>query len=440
MSSVTKQQHSDFMEHHTNTIKYLMQAPNPDIQYLLEEVRAIINALYEYQDPEAPPLPFKDLERDRFETGFSYSYRSIESTLILLRLLPNIIENKEWEKQETRWSTSVQPHPTEGNIVTVIDSQTRFTVHAYNPITGYLIRINGYPDYDQIKISVFAPNGTDPEKVYTYLSELFFEPDPFEGKIIRISDEGISVVHLDEQENLAPYEPEVERAVAWMTSITNKETVNKLHKLSLPARAGLLLEGPPGSGKTTLVRRIAKQLEGDVTILYPNANVPMGLIANEIQKFDTVLVILEDVESFFGERGNEEFSDFLNVVDGLKTDNTIMFLATTNDSSGFDPAVRRPGRLERSVAITHVFQDALTDIVSQRLPECNTQEIIEALRSKYKDEELTMATVDYLARSVIMEDIQPDDVSEYILEKWVVETEGHDYVNEQKFKGRRRRG
>lgn len=429
MSSVTKQQYTNFMEHHTNTIKYLMQAPNPDIQYLLKEIQAIITALHSYQDPESPPPPFADLENGKYETRFSFDYLSIESTLIHLRLLPSIIENPQWEKEQSSWSTSAQAHPTEGNIVTAVDSQTRFTVHAYNEDTNFLIRMYGIPEHGQIRISLFAPNGTDPEDVYEYLNDLFFNPDPFAGKIIRISDEGISVIHLTEQHNLAPYEPEVERAVTWMTSIVNESTASKLRQLSLPTRAGLLLEGPPGSGKTTLVRRVAKELEGDVTVLYPTANTPMSLIAHEIEKFDKVLVILEDVESFFGERGNEEFSDFLNTVDGLKSDNVIMFLATTNDSSGFDPAVRRPGRLERSVAITHVFQDTLTDIVSQRLPGYNTKQVIKDLRDKYPSEDLTMAAVDYLARSVIMENIQPDEISEYILTRWGVETEGHNYVN-----------
>lgn len=430
MAQISKQQYTDFMEHHSNTIKYLMQAPDTDVRYFLEEVKALLVALRDYQDPASPPLPFEHLEDSHFATRFNYPYTGIEATLILLRLLPSIIENPEWETEQTSWATSARPHPTEGHIVTIIDPQTPFTVHAYNKETGYIIRMYGEPNYNQITIKLFAPNGTSAEDVYNYLEDLFFDPDPFEGKIIRITDEEISVIHLEEPENLAPYDPEVERAISWMTSIVNDETADKLRDLSLPTRAGLLLEGPPGSGKTTLVRRVAKELEGEVTILYPSAKTSITLVANEIEKYEKALVILEDVESFFGERGNEEFSDFLNVVDGLKSENVVMFLATTNDSSGFDPAVRRAGRLERSVAITHVFKDALTDIIYQRLPQVDTEKVVESLREKFGQTELTMATIDYLARSIVMEDIRPNDVPDYILHQWTVGTEGHNYVED----------
>ncbi len=430
MAQISKQQYTDFMEHHSNTIKYLMQAPDTDVRYFLEEVKAFLVALRDYQDPTSPPLPFEHLEDGHFATRFNYSFNSIEATLILLRLLPAIIENHEWETEQTTWAASAQQHPTELHVVTIVDPQTPFTVHAYNKETGYIIRMYGDPSYNQISIKLFAPNGSSAEDVYDYLEDLFFNPDPFEGKIIRITNEEISVVHLEEPKNLAPYDPEVERAITWMTSIVNDETANKLRSLSLPTRAGLLLEGHPGSGKTTLVRRVAKQLEGEVTILYPSAKTSINLVSNEIQKYEKVLVILEDVESFFGERGNEEFSDFLNVVDGLKSENIVMFLATTNDSSGFDPAVRRPGRLERSVAITHVFKDALTDIVSQRLPQVDVDKVIESLRGKFGKTEITMATIDYLARSVIMEGISPVEVPDYILYQWTVGTEGHNYVED----------
>ena len=399
-----------------------------DIRIFLDDVKGLITALHTYQHPAPPRSPFEELEAECFVTRFSYTYTSIESTLIHLRLLPSIIENDEWDTAETHWSTSAQPHPVEGHIVTIIDPQTPFTVHAYNKETKCIIRIYADPSYDRINIVLYTPNGTSAEDVYEYINDLFFNPDPFEGRVIRIDDEGASIVHLEDPENLSPYEPEVEQAVSWMISIANEETAEKLRNLSLPTRAGLLLEGPPGAGKTTLVRRVAKELEGNVTVLYPSAATSINTVANEIQKYDKVLVILEDVESFFGERGNEKFSDFLNTVDGLNPDNVIMFLATTNDSSQFDPAVRRPGRLERSVSITHVFQDALTDIVSQRIPQADTNKVIEALREKYGEREITMAGIDYLARSIIMEDVAPEKVPDYIKNQWSIDASGHNYV------------
>lgn len=285
--------------------------------------------------------------------------------------------------------------------------------------------------YGTISTEIYGDNAKDVDDLIKIFEEYVEQPDPYNGKIIRIESEGVRIIP-ENNEALSPYSEKIEAAVSWMSSISDSEVRNMLTQASLPLRAGLLLEGPPGSGKTTLARRIANDLSGETTVIYATPSVSIADVFSFSNRYSPALIILEDVESFFGERGNSDFSSFLNELDGIDQQGGKMILATTNDSSSFDEAIRRPGRLERRAVIADVQPGAHAKMVASRLPnesEETVKQLITAIEEKVGDKTVTPAVIDSLARHAIMLKLDGEALLDYAVNDWEPHYEGLSYID-----------
>lgn len=259
-------------------------------------------------------------------------------------------------------------------------------------------------------------------------------PDPFEGRIVKLSPSGAETLEM-EIDGLQDYAADAEAAVKWMGAIADPTVRSNLKSADLEPRAGLLLEGPPGSGKTTLAKREAVRHAGTATVLYPSSDMPVESIFDFAERYEVALVILEDVESFFGERGGSSFSDFLNALDGVSESSGIMVLATTNDSSSFDDAIRRPGRLERRAVITSIHGGFMRDLLGARL-NYFTSDALDILandtqkRAHDSNAHLTPALADSVARAIIMGGMNASEAVEFVRKDWQPTYSGTSYVGD----------
>lgn len=155
--------------------------------------------------------------------------------------------------------------------------------------------------------------------------------------------------------------------VAGMDLVTTNYTADTLTEVarclkewnsSTPAGRLMLFSGPPGSGKTTLVRYLLKALAETTFIFIPPGMVTelaspeiMPLLLRTASDNRTSLtLIIEDADSLIAVRERESMdglSSLLNISDGIFGDLLdIRVLATTNASDdNIDPAVLRTGRL-----------------------------------------------------------------------------------------------
>jgi chaperone BCS1 len=128
----------------------------------------------------------------------------------------------------------------------------------------------------------------------------------------------------------------------------------------IPYRRGYLLHGPPGTGKSSAVVAIASALGMDIAMLSLGDST---LDDNSISElFSSIpvnsLVLMEDIDCAFLDRkeGDDKrskvtFSGLLNAIDGVAAGEGRLLYATTNHIDRLDPALIRPGRIDRKLVI-----------------------------------------------------------------------------------------
>ena len=144
--------------------------------------------------------------------------------------------------------------------------------------------------------------------------------------------------------------------------------------LGARAPTGLLLEGPPGTGKTMLARATAAT--AGVPLLYCSGSdfveMFVGRGAARVRKlFERAtrmapcIIFIDELDAlgksrdsgnaFVGSRGNDEAEQTLNqllaCMDGLDSNKRICVLAATNRKEVLDTALIRPGRFDRIVTL-----------------------------------------------------------------------------------------
>ena len=152
-------------------------------------------------------------------------------------------------------------------------------------------------------------------------------------------------------------------------------------RLGIEPPKGVLLHGPPGCGKTLIARAVAHETSAHFTHIngpevidkwYGASEATLRKIFDEAQRHAPAIIFIDEIdaiapkrEEMSGDRQVERrvVAQLLALMDGLESRGNVIVIAATNIPNTLDPALRRPGRFDREIAIGVPDKDGRREIL-----------------------------------------------------------------------------
>ena len=138
-------------------------------------------------------------------------------------------------------------------------------------------------------------------------------------------------------------------------------------RLGIEAPKGVLLHGPPGTGKTMLAKAVAGETSSNFVSIggpeimskfYGESEGKLREIFKDAEENSPSIIFIDEIDSIAPKRnevqGEEErriVAQLLSLMDGLNSRGKVVVIGATNRPNSIDEALRRPGRFDREIEI-----------------------------------------------------------------------------------------
>lgn len=189
---------------------------------------------------------------------------------------------------------------------------------------------------------------------------------------------------------------EAQQVVADLEWFLSNEAFYK--QRNIPYRRGWGLMGPPGTGKTSLARAIAEDFDLPLLVfdLASLTNAEMIKHWQGALSSTPCMVLLEDIDAVFDGRNNIAadksfmsshltFDCLLQCLDGVRRNDGLIVIVTSNHPEKLDSALLRAGRIDRTVTLPPMDDSAKRELASRILQDVDVD--IEELISECGENE-----------------------------------------------------
>src|SRR5438876_1173213 len=138
-------------------------------------------------------------------------------------------------------------------------------------------------------------------------------------------------------------------------------------RLGVEPPKGVLLYGPPGTGKTLIARVVAAETNAAFFVIngpeiinkfYGESESRLRAVFQEAQRRAPSIIFIDELDALApkrtdtgGEVERRIVGQLLALMDGLTSRGQIVLIGATNQPNALDPALRRPGRFDREIAL-----------------------------------------------------------------------------------------
>lgn len=175
----------------------------------------------------------------------------------------------------------------------------------------------------------------------------------------------------------------------------------------IPWKYGVKLEGPPGTGKTSLIFALASHFKKSIYVISPSSITSDEAFLKAMNSAGNSFILLEDIDSIKAAEVRQNLkkevgdrplgfldgfgltlSGLLNAVDGVcSRDGRVLFI-TTNTPEVLDPALIRPGRIDLSVTMDLADQNIAQQMWNNFFPQINSKEFFSKIKFPVSQAEL----------------------------------------------------
>ncbi|MBU0662042.1 MAG: CDC48 family AAA ATPase [Candidatus Diapherotrites archaeon] len=270
-----------------------------------------------------------------------------------------------------------------------------------------------------------------------YLPEINLEDENIPAKLI----EGMQVNKADFQDALKEVQPSALREVAIEIPNVKWDDLGGMEKIKAELKqavewpltnpgafkamgitppSGILIYGPPGTGKTMLAKAIATESGANFISVKGPQLVSMWLgetekgirkIFKRARQVSPSIVFFDEIDSLASRRGGsfdsggsnaKILNQILTELDGIENMKDVVFMAATNRPDLLDPALMRPGRIDKIIKVSAPDEEARIAILKVHTKEVPLDKGVVLLKFAKKMEGYSGADIEGVIREAAL--------------------------------------